>query len=106
MNNVRNFGAVGDGVTLDTQAIQKALDAGGMVYFPAGTYLTGSIYLRSNGGLELAPGATLLAVPDKTQYNADDFIPENQAFSTENVSGAHLVIAANGWLPPIFTSNR
>ena len=95
MNNVRNFGAVGDGVTLDTQAIQKALDAGGIVYFPAGVYLTGSIYLRSNGGLELAPGATLLAVPDKTQYNADDFIPENQAFSTENVSGAHLVIAAN-----------
>lgn len=95
MNNVRDFGAVGDGVTLDTQAIQKALDAGGMVYFPAGTYLTGSIYLRSNGGIELAPGATLLAVPDKTQYNADDFIPENQAFSTEQVSGAHLIIAHN-----------
>ena len=93
MNNVRDFGAVGNGVTLDTAAIQKALDAGGIVHFPAGTYLTGSIYLRSNGGLDLAPGATLLAVPDKTQYNADDFIPENRVFAKEHVSGAHLIIA-------------
>ena len=65
MRNVRDFGAVGDGKTLDTAAIQKALDAGGIVHFPAGTYLTGTIYLRSNGGLDLAPGATILGSPDK-----------------------------------------
>ena len=45
MRNVKEFGAAGDGVTLDTAAIQAALDAGGIVHFPAGTYLTGSIYL-------------------------------------------------------------
>ena len=93
MNNVRDFGAVGDGRTLDTRAIQAALDAGGIVHFPAGTYLSGTVYLRSNGGLDLAPGAVILATPDKTQYNADDFIPENRVFATEAVSGAHLIVA-------------
>ena len=38
INNVKTFGAVGDGTTDDTSAIQSALNAGGVVYFPAGTY--------------------------------------------------------------------
>ena len=50
MRNVRDFGAVGDGVHSDTQAIQKALDAGGTVLFPPGRYLSGTIFLRSHGG--------------------------------------------------------
>lgn len=95
MRNVKDFGAAGDGVTLDTAAIQSALDAGGIVHFPEGTYLTGSIYLRSNGGLDLAPGAVILASPDPAHYNADDFIPENRVFASEKVSGSHLVIAHN-----------
>lgn len=95
MRNVKDFGAIGDGVTLDTAAIQAALDAGGIVHFPEGTYLTGSVYLRSNGGLDLAPGAVILASPDPAHYNADDFIPENRVFTAEKVSGSHLVIADN-----------
>ena len=73
MKNIIDFGAVGDGVTDNTAAIQRAIDAGGVVYIPAGTFVTGTIYLRSNGGLELAPGAVLLGSPDKTKYNAPDF---------------------------------
>lgn len=76
LRNVREYGAVGDGKTLDTAAIQRAVDAGGVVYFPAGTYLSGTIYLKSGGGLELAPGATLLASPDPAHYNAADFCPQ------------------------------
>ena len=64
MTNVRDFGAVGDGISKDTAAIQQAIDAGGIVYFPPGTYLAGTLYLRSHGGLDLAPGAVLKASPD------------------------------------------
>ena len=41
MRNVRDYGAAGDGKTLDTAAIQRAIDDGGIVHFPAGTYLSG-----------------------------------------------------------------
>ncbi len=93
MNNVKDFGAAGDGVTRDTTAIQKAIDAGGMVFFPPGVYLSGTLYLKSNGGLELAPGAILKASPDRTDYNADDFCPQNRVFAMEKVSGAHFITA-------------
>ena len=53
IHDITEYGAVGDGVTLNTQAIQKAIDAcankgGGTVYFPAGRYLSGTIYLKDN----------------------------------------------------------
>ncbi|GHV25158.1 hypothetical protein FACS1894176_02990 [Bacteroidia bacterium] len=62
-----DFGAVGDGTTLNTSAIQKAIDAcakkgGGRVELLAGTYLTGALYLKSNVELHLEKGVTLKAV--------------------------------------------
>ena len=93
MNNVRDFGAVGDGVANDTAAIQKAIDAGGAVYFPRGTYRTGSIYLRSNGGLELAPDASLVASTDSADYNRKDFCPQDTNNNCCGKSGQHLIIA-------------
>jgi len=64
--NVKAFGATGDGKTLDTSAINKAIDAaatagGGTVYFPAGNYLSVSIHLKSNISLYLDQGATIIA---------------------------------------------
>ena len=47
--NVKNFGAVGDGVTDDTVAIQTALETGGNIHFPSGTYLITSSITISNG---------------------------------------------------------
>jgi polygalacturonase len=66
--NVRNFGAVGDGKTLDSPAINRAIEAcaqagGGTVLLPAGTYLSGSIRLKSNINLFLDTGAVILAAP-------------------------------------------
>ena len=71
--NVKSYGATGDGVTLDTNAINKAIEAcssagGGTVYFPAGTYLSASIRLKSNINLFLDAGSTLLAVSNKLKY--------------------------------------
>ena len=93
MNNVQDFGAVGDGIHKDTTAIQAAIDLGGIVHFPPGVYLSGTLFLRSNGGLDLDPGAVLLASPDKEDYNADDFCPQNRVFASEQVSGAHFITA-------------
>ena len=92
MNNVRDFGAVGDGATLDTAAIQRAIDAGGVVNFPPGTYLTGTLYLKSYGGLHLESGATLLASSNPEDYNADDFCKQNRPRYHEEASGAHLIV--------------
>jgi len=66
--NVRAFGATGDGKTLDSPAINKAIDAcagagGGTVHLPAGTYLSGSIHLKSNIHLLIDAGATILGAP-------------------------------------------
>jgi len=63
--NVRSFGAVGDGKALDTNSINKAIEAaaasGGTVYFPSGNYLCHSIHLKSNVALYLDRGATIVA---------------------------------------------
>ena len=71
--NVLDFGAKGNGVTNDTAAIQKALDAcgengGGTVLVPEGVYLTGSIILHANTTLQLASRANLLGSPDIADY--------------------------------------
>ena len=64
--NVRAYGAKGDGTTGDGAAIEKTISAaaaagGGTVRFPAGTYLSGSVHLRSNITLFIGQGATLVA---------------------------------------------
>lgn len=71
--NVKDFGAVGDGKTKDTTAIQKAIDAcaqagGGEVTLPPGTYLTGSIELKSHVHLIVPQGTILQGSGDKTDY--------------------------------------
>ena len=93
MVEIKNFNAKGDGITNDTAAVQAALDSGEVVHFTPGTYLCGTLYMRSNGGIHLDEGATLLAIPGKENYNADDFSPRNRVFASEKVSGAHLIIA-------------
>jgi hypothetical protein len=73
--NVRNFGAKGDGQARDTAAVQRAIDAagqdGGCVSFPPGRYLCGTVRLRSHVTLHLGSGATIVAAPDRSDF--DDY---------------------------------
>ncbi|MGB8030730.1 MAG: glycoside hydrolase family 28 protein, partial [Terracidiphilus sp.] len=81
--SVREYGAVGDGKTLDTDAVNRAIYAaatggGGMVLFPAGIYLCFSIRLKSNVHLHLEQGATILAADspkpgETTGYNGGTY---------------------------------
>jgi len=70
--NVRDHGARGDGKANDTAAIQAAIDAalpGGVVLFPPGDYLSGTLRLRDHLVVRLAAGATLIASPDDTAFH-------------------------------------
>ena len=69
--SVRDFGAVGDGVHDDTNAIRAALDflpEGGRLFFPEGTYLTLPQALKSNITIEIAEGAKILGSPEREKY--------------------------------------
>jgi polygalacturonase len=93
MHNIKDFGAVGDGITVNTNAIQRAIDAGGTVYIPSGVYVTGTLYLKSHGGLFLAPGAVLKASTNRNDYNEADFCPQNSVIASEFMVGTHLITA-------------
>lgn len=67
--DVRRFGAMGDGTTLDTAAINAAIEAaaangGGRVLVPPGDYPSHSIRLKSHVSLVLSAGATIIAIED------------------------------------------
>lgn len=69
--NVMDFDAVPDATLLSTQAIQRAIDsasAGDTVLIPAGCFLTGSLFLKSDLRLELAENAVLLGSPHQQDY--------------------------------------
>jgi polygalacturonase len=71
---INKYGAVGDGLTKNTGAIQKAIDecsqsGGGYVIVPAGIWLTGPIQLKSNVNLQLKIGALLLFSKDVNDYD-------------------------------------
>lgn len=98
--DVRKLGAVGDGTVKDTLQIQKAVDAahaagGGTVLFSPGTYLSGTIFLKSNVKLQLEKGATLKASADKEDYCSADSFEQNYDSQYDNMSGGHLIVAAN-----------
>ena len=81
--NVLDYGAKGDGKTIDGDAINKAITAaagagGGTVYFPAGNYLTYTIRLANNISLYIDQGATIIAAAPVNKVGYDK--PEPNAF--------------------------
>jgi len=78
--NIRDFGAKGDGVSLDTAAVQAAIDAcnkdqGGTVLVPAGVFVIGTVEMKSDVTLHLTAEGKLLGSADGKQYHAIDAIP-------------------------------
>ena len=92
--DVRKYGATGDGKTVDTPAVNRAIEAaaasgGGVVLFPAGTYLCFSIHLKSNVHLVLQQGATIEAAAspkpgEQTGYNGGTYDPAEPNTPWEN----------------------
>ena len=71
--NILDYGAKGDGSALNTKSIQAAIDAcakggGGIVYFPAGKYLSGTLFLKSYITLYLDAGAVLVGSKNLNDY--------------------------------------
>jgi len=78
--NIKDYGATGDGTTIDTPAVNSAIEAaeaagGGTVYFPAGTYACYSIRLKSNIALYLDHGSTILAAENTKEAGYDPAEP-------------------------------
>ena len=93
--DVHDYGAVGDGETLDTKAIQAAIDksvddGGGRVVLSGGTFLSGTIFLKSGTTLVLEDDAILLASTDIANYPAME--PAYRSY-TENYSDKSLIYA-------------
>ena len=70
--SVKDFGAKGDGISVDTKEIQKAIDKcsekGGTVFFPPGKYLTGSLNLKDNIDIYISSGAIILGSTNLNDY--------------------------------------
>lgn len=97
--NIRDYGAKGDGVALDTTALQATIDAcnrdgGGTVLVPAGTFQIGTVELKSNVTLHIAAAGKLLGSGDGKQYHAVDAIPLRGDTTLEDGNWA-LLFAVN-----------
>ncbi|MEW6235358.1 MAG: glycosyl hydrolase family 28 protein, partial [Candidatus Omnitrophota bacterium] len=95
--NILDYGAVADGKTLNTQAIQSAIDdaaqaGGGVVLIPAGSFLTGAIFMKSRLTLHLQSGAALLGSKDIVDYATT--IPQIRSY-TDNYVKQSLIYGEN-----------
>jgi hypothetical protein len=94
--DVRSFGARGDGKTVDTAAVQSAVDTcnkdkGGTVLIPAGDFVVGTIELKSNVTLHIAAQGRLLGSPEIGDYRAGNGVPPGNG----NVALIYAVAAEN-----------
>jgi len=96
--SIVDYGAVGDGVTMNTKSIQKAIDecakaGGGIVVFPKGKFLTGTIVLKNNVELQLLRNAILLGSTNQKDYPSQP-LPKYRALRDDG--GFNALIYAEG----------
>ncbi len=90
--NIRDHGAKGDGITVDTAAVQSAIDAcnrdgGGTVLVPAGDFQIGTVELKSNVTLHVTAAGKLLGSTDGKQYHSVSAIPLHGDSTLEDATG-------------------
>lgn len=109
--NIRDFGAKGDGISLDTEAIQKAIDLGAktrqIVFFPDGEYYIEPIYLRSNSIIELSDFAMIKGSTDTINYRRHGSAEKPALINAEKARNiriyGHGTIDGNGGAPQFKT---
>ena len=114
--DVRQSGATGDGKTLDTTAIQKALDdceksGGGIVELPAGTYLSRPLFLRSQTTLQLDAGAVLQARDEPADFldakGATIAFLNGKQLSHVAITGSGIIDGAGArWWAPVRAAKK
>jgi polygalacturonase len=101
--DVTSYGAVGDGTTVDTAAIQNAINAahaagGGTVRVPAGIYLSGPLRLASSINLEVDGGATLRMLPRGSYPSSSTPFLTVSSLNNVEISGAGVIDGQGaGW---------
>ena len=98
---ITDFGAVGDSITVNSRAIQAAIDScarkgGGTVLIPAGEYTTGTLHLRSHVRLYLQPGATLFGSKRREDYDAGPM---------RVIAPAGVITADSSYTPQVMVRN-
>ena len=107
--SLTDFGAVGDGVTSNTQAFAKAISAlskqgGGHLNVPEGLYLTGPISLKDCIDLHLERGAVILFSPDKEEFLQDGSVKPALTASKRHdvmISGEGIIDGNGSWWAPV-----
>jgi len=94
--SVVDYGVKNDGTTMNTQKIQQLIDkvaglGGGIIYFPPGQYVTGTIFLKSYINLHLESGAVILG-----SLNIDDFVPVGKETPSHSARQQRHLIYGNG----------
>jgi polygalacturonase len=111
--NIRDFGAKGDGITYDTEAIQKAIDLGAktrqIIFFPRGEYYIGPIYLQSNTIIELSDFAIIKGSMDTIDYRRNESGKKPALINAEKARNiricGHGIVDGNGGAPQFRTFN-
>lgn len=93
MYNVKDYGALGDGKSLDSGAIQRAIDAcaeagGGTVYIPEGSYVCGTMHIKSNVCVHLDLGATIYGSTNPNDFDPYE-VPTNNLYQDRSHSFFH-----------------
>ena len=106
--NILDYGAVADSITNNAKAIQQAIDEasvnGGQVFVPAGTFLSGTIRLKSNIDFHLSAGAVLLCSCDEMEILSFRQIPDGKASKAMSLVAAadYTVQFREGYEPQEF----